>query len=92
MFEALFGTEMPLALRFFIAFVIVLALIGASLACGIIQFNIGLKPAKRNGFRFEGDHSPGWAYDFGRKNGEHPQIAPHVHEYIPGLQRRKGAA
>ena len=30
MFEALFGTEMPLALRFFIAFVIVLALIGAA--------------------------------------------------------------
>lgn len=30
MFEALFGTEMPLALRFFIAFLVVLALIGAA--------------------------------------------------------------
>jgi len=31
MFEAIFGTEMPLVLRFFIAFLIVLALIGGSL-------------------------------------------------------------
>jgi hypothetical protein len=30
MFEALFGTEMPLALRFFIAFLVVLALIGGA--------------------------------------------------------------
>src|SRR4051794_33427811 len=30
MFETLFGAEMPLALRFFIAFVVVLALIGAT--------------------------------------------------------------
>ncbi|HVY58797.1 MAG TPA: flagellar biosynthesis protein FliO [Xanthobacteraceae bacterium] len=30
MFEALFGTEMPLALRFFVAFLVVLALIGAA--------------------------------------------------------------
>ena len=30
MFEALFGTEMPLALRFFIAFLFVLALIGGA--------------------------------------------------------------
>ena len=31
MFEALFGTEMPLALRFFIAFLVVLALIGGGI-------------------------------------------------------------
>ena len=34
MFETLFGSEMPLAARFFIAFLVVLALIGADRLAG----------------------------------------------------------
>ena len=48
MFETLFGAEMPLAVRFFVAFLIVLALIGA-IAWAVRRFGSGRLGASARG-------------------------------------------
>src|SRR6266480_551356 len=48
MFESLFGAEMPLAVRFFVAFLIVLALIGA-IAWAVRRFGSGRLSASTRG-------------------------------------------
>ena len=48
MFESLFGAEMPLAVRFFLAFLIVLALIGAT-AWAVRRFGSGRLGANTRG-------------------------------------------
>src|SRR6266571_2073864 len=48
MFESLFGAEMPLAVRFFVAFLIVLALIGA-IAWAVRRFGSGRLGASTRG-------------------------------------------
>ena len=54
MFETLFGSEMPLAARFFIAFLVVLALIGADRLAGA---PVRRQPARRAP---RADASRGW--------------------------------
>jgi flagellar biogenesis protein FliO len=48
MFESLFGAEMPLAVRFFVAFLIVLGLIGA-IAWAVRRFGSGRLGASTRG-------------------------------------------